>query len=139
MLPLRTLFDARPVRFATVGFGAAALLFALSWLFVRLGASPFAGSIAAYSIAFIVAYAAQHGWTFAGVHRHSRALPRYFAVQLGCAVFSGLVAHAAVEMADAPPLTMAAAVSLAASAASFVLSFAWVFPAGDRPMPGRRV
>jgi putative flippase GtrA len=132
----RRALTLRPIRFATVGVGAAALLFGLSWLFVHLGASPFIGSVAAYAISFVVAYAAQHGWTFGGAHRHSRALPRYLAVQLGCAILSGLVAHASVQMAGAPPLAMSAAVTLAASGASFVLSFLWVFPDRDRPGHG---
>ncbi|MEQ1951331.1 GtrA family protein [Mesorhizobium yinganensis] len=125
---LRSALRFRLVRFVTVGVGAAALLFALSYLFVRLGMSPFTGSIAAYAIAFAVAYTCQHGWTFGGKHDHSHALPRYLAVQLGCALISGLVAHVAVERFGASPLAMSIAVTVVASAASYVLSTVWVFP-----------
>ena len=125
---LRSALRLRLVRFVTVGVGAAALLFALSYLSVRLGMTPFAGSIAAYAIAFAVAYTCQHGWTFGGVHDHSHALPRYLAVQLGCALISGLVAHVAVEGFGGSPLAMSVAVTIVASAASYVLSSLWVFP-----------
>lgn len=118
----------RILRFAMVGAAAALLLFLLSWLFVSLGAPPFAGSVAAYAIAFAVAYLAQRGWTFSGAHSHGRALPRYFAVQLGCALGSGAVAHAAVEGLGFSAILMSAVVTVAASAMSFVLSALWVFP-----------
>jgi putative flippase GtrA len=125
---LRSVLRFRAVRFVTVGVGAAALLFVLSYVFVGLGLSPFVGSIAAYAIAFVVAYTAQHGWTFGGAHAHAHALPRYLAVQLGCALLSGLVAHVSVESFGGTPLAMSAAVMIAASAASYVLSSLWVFP-----------
>ena len=125
---LRSALRLRLVRFVTVGVGAATLLFALSYLFVRLGMSPFTGSIAAYAIAFAVAYTCQHGWTFGGVHDHSHALPRYLAVQLGCALISGLVAHVSVEGLGGSPLAMSIAVTTVASAASYVLTSLWVFP-----------
>ncbi len=130
MQALRSALRLRLVRFVTVGVGAAALLFALSYLFVRLGMPPFAGSIAAYAIAFAVAYACQHGWTFGGEHAHSHALPRYLAVQLGCALISGVVAHVAVAGFGGSALAMSVAVTIAASAASYVLSSLWVFPRG---------
>ncbi|TGP47001.1 GtrA family protein, partial [bacterium M00.F.Ca.ET.229.01.1.1] len=88
--------QSRLFRFLVVGVGAALLLFVLSWLLVSLGLSPFVGSAAAYAIAFVVAYSAQRGWTFGGEHDHATALPRYLTLQLGCAVFSGLVSHVAV-------------------------------------------
>jgi putative flippase GtrA len=125
---LRSAFRPRLVRFLTVGVGAAVLLFVLSYLFVRWGLSPFVGSTAAYVIAFIVAYTAQRGWTFGGEHSHTHALPRYLTVQIGCALLSGIVAQVAVEMLGASPFVMSIAVTVAASAASYVLSSLWVFP-----------
>jgi putative flippase GtrA len=125
---LRSALRFRAVRFVTVGIGAAVLLFALSYLFVSFGMSPFLGSIAAYAVAFAVAYTAQHGWTFGGAHAHAHALPRYLAVQLGCALISGLVAHVSVESFGGTPFAMSSAVTVAASAASYILSSLWVFP-----------
>lgn len=125
---LRSAFRLKPVRFVTVGVGAAVLLFVLSYLFVRWGMPPFVGSAAAYVIAFIVAYTAQRGWTFGAAHSHAQALPRYLTVQVGCALLSGIVAHVAVEMLGASAFVMSIMVTLAASAASYVLSSLWVFP-----------
>lgn len=124
----RSLLDMRLARFITVGLGAALLLFCLTWLLARIGMSPMAGGIAAYVIAVAVAYTAQRSWTFGGRHDHASALPRYLVVQACCALLSGLTSELAVTMLDAPPLLMSAIATVAASAASFVLSSLWVFP-----------
>jgi hypothetical protein len=50
-------------------------------------------------------------------------------LQIGCAAFSGLVSHLAVTRFGMSPLAMAATTTIAASAASYVLSSNWVFPA----------
>jgi len=117
----------RFARFVTVGVGAALLLFLLSWLFAALGFMPLVGSTIAYAIAFAVAYTAQRFWTFGARHSHGHALPRYFAVQAGCAVFSGVFAELATRFAGVPPVAVAAATTVAASGASYVLSAYWVF------------
>jgi putative flippase GtrA len=119
---------ARFVRFVVVGVGAALLFFVLAFLLVSAGLPPFVGSALAYAVAFVVAYSAQRGWTFGGRHDHSHALPRYFAVQLGCATFSGVVSHVAVYWLGMSPFAMSAVTTVLASAASFVLSSLWVFP-----------
>jgi putative flippase GtrA len=116
----------------TVGAGAALLFFLLSWGLVSLGMRPFTGSVLAYGTAFVVAYTAQHGWTFEGEHEHSRSLPRYLAVQVGCAAFSGIVSHVSVAGFGFSPLLMSAVTTVAASAASYVLSSLWVFPGRAR-------
>lgn len=123
----RRLFRFRLARFVTVGAGAALLLFLLVWLFARLGLPPFWGAALAYAVAFAVAYTAQRNWTFGGGHRHAEALPRYLAVQLGCGLLSGVVGHLSVELFSLPPAAMSAAVTLAASAASYVLTSRWAF------------
>lgn len=123
--------QTRLFRFVTVGVAAALLLFTLSWLLVSLGLSPFVGSLIAYAIAFVVAYGAQRGWTFGGQHDHARAMPRYLALQVGCALFSGLVSHVAVARFGMSPLAMSALTTVAASTVSYVLSSLWVFPVRD--------
>ncbi len=129
------LFDqARAVRFVVVGVGAAALLFALSWSLTSRGMAPFLASTLAYAVAFAVAYTAQRNWTFGGGHAHGRALPRYFALQAGCAVASGLTAHVAVTTFHAPPVVMSAATVVVASGISYVASTLWVF--ADRHRTG---
>lgn len=118
----------RLARFIIVGVGAALLFFALSWLLSTGGMPPFAATVVAYAIAFGVAYCAQRGWTFGGMHRHGDALPRYLTAQFGCAVMSGLVGHVAVEGFGLSSFWMSAIATGTASAASYLLSALWVFP-----------
>jgi putative flippase GtrA len=122
----------RPARFAAVGVGASGLFFLLSWLFVSLGARPFAGSVTAYAIAFVAAYLAQRGWTFGAVHAHRDALPRYLAAQFGCALGSGLIAKICIEGFAWSPFWMSLAVTAAAGATSYLLSSRWVFSSHPR-------
>lgn len=117
----------RLVRFLIVGVGAAILLLALSYLFVRLGMAPFVGATLAYAISFAVAYTAQRNWTFESQEAHSRTLPRYFVLQAGCAIISGVTAHTAVSGFGTSPFIMSVTTTIVASAASFVLSSIWVF------------
>lgn len=119
---------SRLLRFFIVGAGAALLMFVLSYLFVMAGFRPFAGSILAYVLVFVLAYTAQRSWTFGGEHRHGSALPRYLVLQAGCALASGTVAHVAVTGFSLSPLPMAVLTALAAGAASYAVSSAWVFP-----------
>lgn len=128
---LQNLGTPRLARFVTVGVGAALLFFGLSWFLVSMGLTPFMGSVIAYATAFAVAYSAHRGWTFEGKHRHAQALPRYFVLQLGCALFSGVVAHIAVSRFGTSPLTMSMLTTVTASAASYVLSSLWVFSGRD--------
>ncbi|MBZ9806958.1 GtrA family protein [Mesorhizobium sp. BR1-1-9] len=124
---VRKIAAVRLIRFVVVGIGAALLFFIMSWALLSAGLPPFAGSVIAYVLAFVVAYSAQRGWTFEGQHHHGHALPRYLVAQLACAVFAGLCAHVAVSMFSAPPIVMSAVATLAAGAASYVLSSVWVF------------
>ena len=128
---LRVSAQTRLFRFLTVGVGAALLFFVLSWLLVSLGFSPFIGSVVAYALTVVVAYSAQRGWTFGGQHDHASAMPRYLSLQLGCALFSGLVSHLAVTRFGMSALAMSALTTVAASAVSYVMSSLWVFPARD--------
>ena len=132
---LRAAIRLRAVRFLTVGVGAALLFFALTYAFVSLGMPPFAGAVIAYAMAFVVAYSAQRSWTFGGDHDHSHALPRYFVLQVGCALGSGLLAHVAVESLQMSPLAMSALTTVAASLVSYVVSSLWVF--ADHSRSGR--
>lgn len=124
---LRTAIRLRAVRFLTVGVAAALLFFALTYALVSMGMPPFASAVIGYATAFVVAYSAQRSWTFGGGHGHSHALPRYFIVQVGCALGSGLLAHVAAERFQMSPLAMSAITTVAASLVSYVLSSLWVF------------
>jgi putative flippase GtrA len=125
---LRSMTELRLLRFIVVGLGAAALLFVLTYAFVSAGLPPFLGSTLAYALAFIVAYSAQRGWTFGGRHDHSHAFPRYLALQLCCALLSGVVSHVAVAQFGMSSLAMSAVTTVVAGAASYVLSSLWFFP-----------
>jgi putative flippase GtrA len=124
------------VRFVIVGVAAAALLFSLTLALNRFGMPPFAAGAAAYAVAFAFAYTLQRGWTIGGGHAHKRALPRYFIVQVGCALASGATSHVVLTVLGWPLWLSSAAVTVAASAISFVLTSRWVFPPpatdGDR-------
>lgn len=123
--------QTRLFRFLTVGIGAALLLFALSWMLVSSGLSPFTGSVVAYAIAVVVAYSAQRGWTFGGQHDHAHAMPRYLTLQAGCAAFSGLVSHVAVTRFGLSPFAMSAVTTVVTSTVSYVVSSLWVFPSRE--------
>ena len=126
---LRTAFGVQPVRFAVVGLGAAAIMVVLSYLLVIMGIPPFAASVLAYATAFVLAYTAQRAWTFGARHRHGHALPRYFAIQAGCALMSGVLAHVLVTYLHMAPLPMSVVIAAASSLASYVLSSRWAFAA----------
>ena len=115
-------------RFLVAGGGTAVLFLTLCYAFAKIGAPPFLSSLAAYAIAFGVGYRLQRGWTFRARHRHAHAFPRYFALQLGCGLFSGAVSHVSVANFGMSPLAMALATTLIVGAISFVLSRYWVFP-----------
>jgi putative flippase GtrA len=131
---LQTAFRLRFVRFVTVGVGAAALLLVLSYVLASIGLPPFAAGLIAYAMAFVVAYSAQRGWTFGAAHGHGHALPRYFVLQAGCALLSGVLAHIAVDRFQMSPLAMSVLITAVASAVSYVVSSLWVFP--DKPGHG---
>jgi len=124
---LRAAIGLRAVRFLTVGVGAALLFFVLTYALASLGMPPFAGTVVAYAAAFVIAYSAQRNWTFGGGHAHARALPRYFILQAGCALGSGVLAHVATEKMQMSPLAMSALTTVAACMVSYVLSSLWVF------------
>jgi putative flippase GtrA len=132
---LRAAAGLRTMRFLTVGIGVALLFFALTYAFVSLGMPPFAGTVLAYAVAFVIGYSVQRNWTFGGGHDHGHALPRYFVLQLGCALGSGLIAHVAVDSFQMPPLAMSVLTTVAAGAVSYVASSLWVF--GDHSRTGQ--
>ena len=124
---LQAALRLRAVRFVTVGVGSALLFFVLTYALTSLGMPPFAGAVVAYAVAFVTAYSAQRNWTFDGAHAHGRALPRYFVLQAGCALGSGVLAHVATEKLQMSPLVMSAVTTVAACVVSYFLSSLWVF------------
>lgn len=94
---------------------------------LSFGAPPFLGTVVAYALAFCAAYLAQRAWTFEARHAHRMALPRYFVLQVSCALGAGLLAHVAGSW-SAPPLLTSAVATLTAGAVSYFVSMRWVFP-----------
>src|ERR1700754_4762699 len=108
---MRSLFEEvlsrRETRFLLAGAGLAGFFFIVVFLLVTVGGlPPFASSVIAYFSALGLGYFVQRNWAFRGRHSHSKALPRYLALQTGCAVLSGLGAQAATTYFRMPPLTM---------------------------------
>lgn len=122
--------DRRFARFVLVGGAVAALFLVACYLLAAQGLPPFWASLAAYGLAFVTGYLAQRHWTFGARHRHRHALPRYMAVQAGCALGCALVAQASVDLLGLSPALMAVVATGFAGLASFILSLIWVFPDG---------
>lgn len=120
------MLENRSVRLVIVGASAAAIFFGLSYALIAAGCSPFVASVSAYAIAFVLAYAAQHKWTFGSQQAHGRSLPRYAASQAFCALLSGLVAQFVAFYGLSAGVASAAA-AMAGSASSFLLVRFWVF------------
>ena len=121
------LLRLRVARFVLVGGGAAALLMVLTWGLMRLGMAPFAAGLLGYAISFVVAYTLQRNWTFEGAGRHSRTLPRYFALQAFCALATGGLSHLLAVRLGWTPAAASAVTTLCASVISYVGSSLWVF------------
>lgn len=115
------------MRFLIVGGGAAALLWLLTFVFLRLGAPAFASGLGAYAIAFVVAYLLQRNWTFGGAGRHRRTLPRYFLVQASCALASGGLSHLLTSTLGWPAIAASLTMTVCVSAFSYLASTYWVF------------
>lgn len=122
------LLNRRVGRFVIVGGALAGLFLILSYLLTASGLSPFLGCLVAYALAFAIGYLVQRCWTFESDQRHSRALPRYFILQAGCALLSGLVAQGSVDFLGLPLSVMSVLTAGFAGVVSFVVSSTWVFP-----------
>jgi putative flippase GtrA len=120
------------LRFIFVGVGVAVFFMFLTYALVSRGASPFWASVLAYVICFVVAYLLQRFWTFEAKHLHREAFPKYLALQVACAVFSGVVPQVAIDHFGATHLVAAGLAALTAGVLSFVGSTLFVFPNARR-------
>jgi putative flippase GtrA len=116
------------LRFVCVGLGVAVFFTILTYALLSGGVPPFWASILAYVICFVVAYLLQRFWTFEAKHSHREALPRYLALQVVCAVFSGLVPQVAIDHFGTTHLVAAGLAALTASVLSYIGSTLFVFP-----------
>lgn len=115
-------------KFIVSGASTALLFLVMCYGLTKSGLDPFVASIVAYGIAFAVGYGLQRWWTFDGRHRHTSALPRYFVLQAGCALLSGLVSWQGVHWLHLSPLPMATMTAIVTGGISFGVSRYWVFP-----------
>ena len=121
------------LRFVCVGVSVAVFFMFLTYALVSGGAPPFWASVLAYVICFVVAYLLQRFWTFEAKHPHREALPKYFALQVACAVLSGLVPQVAIDHFGATHLMAAGLAALTACVLSYLGSTLFVFPNAHRP------
>jgi putative flippase GtrA len=120
----------RITRFLVTGTGTAAIFFAVSYLLVVGGMSPFQGSALAYAIAFAIGYIGQRNWTFEARHQHRKSLPRYLVLQLACGTISSFLAQASVDYLGLTPFFMSLFVTAVLGVVSYIASMLWVFPVG---------
>ena len=126
------LLESETIRFVITGGSAAAFFYLLTYALIELGAPPFNGTLAAYTVALVASYSVQHAWTFRGRQTHRRSFPRYLAAQAAAALVAGTVARACGQW-GAPPAAVALASTLTGSGLSFVLSKFWVFAHRTHP------
>lgn len=129
-LPIRRDLDRllrnQTVRFLITGSGAALLFYLLTYAFIRSGATPFGGTLAAYALAFVTSYTIQHAWTFQGRQAHARSFPRYLAAQVAAALAASTTARLFGSLGATPALT-ALASTLVSGVLGYILSRYWVF------------
>jgi putative flippase GtrA len=115
-------------RFIVVGVTCAIVYFVLSLLFqLQLRFNPFFASIAAYGLAFGLAYVLQKTWTFRSSVDHRVSLPRYAVLQVGCALFTASVTQFLSFMGDVSPVYISFFATGLACLVSYILSSSWVF------------
>jgi putative flippase GtrA len=117
----------RLAKFVTSGGVSTVTLFVGSYGLAALGLRPFVANLVAYGIAFAVGYSLQHGWTFRGEHAHRRSLPRYFTVQVCCALISAVGGEVLARI-GVPRMISAGLTTLTVSAISYFAALYWVFP-----------
>ncbi len=93
---------------------------------------PFWASIIAYGCAFGAAYLGQKIWAFRSTLSHRVSLPRYAALQLGCALFAAAVTELASLFGNYSPLYTSALATVLVSVVSYFVSLLWVFADTDR-------
>jgi putative flippase GtrA len=116
------------MRFVVIGVSCAGLFFLLCYVLqtmAKLGI--FSSTILAYAGAFAAGYLGQRSWAFKSQAGHLTTLPRYAAMQIGCAIFTAYATHAVANRAQISPFVSSLLATLIASGASFLISSAWVF------------
>jgi putative flippase GtrA len=122
------------LRFVLSGGSAAGVYFMIAYGLHMWRWPPFMANLTAYVLAFGFGYLLQRGWTFEARHRHTRALPRYFAVQVACALFTSVAAHVLVRKLGLTPLLVSILTTGLAGVGSYLASSLWVFsPANIQP------
>lgn len=117
----------RAAKFVTSGGLAAGLYFVLSYGLMVLGLPGATVGVLAYLVCFLFGYGLQQRWTFVGRPRHTKALPRYLALQVFCCALSTVALHVTTAVWNAPILLSTVLTTLVLGAVSYVGSSLWVF------------
>jgi putative flippase GtrA len=127
-------------RFLVVGVSNTAITLVVYAVLVRAGLPPVAASVAAFAAGAVNGFRLNRAWTFRSARRGAGPAARYVVVAaLGTALNACGVALA-VHVAELPKIAGELAALPPVTAATFVLSRAWVFGArGDTRIRGPAV
>jgi len=121
------LFENQTVRFLFSGGMTACLYFGLIYVLLTLGVTSWLSALLAYLVAFSVGYTAHKFFTFQSRSNHSVSLPRYAALQIGCAAIAAVSASVVERFGLTQPLSISLLSTIALGVVSYLVSSKWVF------------
>lgn len=115
-------------RFGVIG-GAASVTHVVVglWTVTKLGISPLIANMLAFSLAVVVSYVGNHGWTFERIGRHDRHFPRFLIVSLIGFALNQLIVYGTVNICGLDYILGLAIVVLVIPTLSFLMSRYWAF------------
>lgn len=120
-------FENKSVRFLFSGGMTACLYFALIYIFLNHGMASWLSALIAYLFSFSIGYMAQKFFTFQSKSSHSVSLPRYTALQFGCAAFAAISASGAEKLGLIQPFLISLLSTFFLGVVSYFVSSKWVF------------
>lgn len=120
-------FENQTVRFLFAGGMTACLYFGLIYVLLTLGVTSWLSALLAYLVAFSVGYTAQKFFTFQSRSNHSVSLPRYAALQVGCAAIAAVSASGAERFGLTQPSLISFLSTVVLGSVSYLVSSKWVF------------
>jgi putative flippase GtrA len=130
---LMQFFENQTVRFLFSGGMTACLYFGLTYVLLTLGTTSWLSALLAYLIAFSVGYTAHKIFTFQSTSSHSVSLPRYAALQIGCAAIAAVSASGAELFGLRQPSLISLLSTIVLGAASYLVTSKWVFSNDKKP------
>jgi putative flippase GtrA len=120
-------FENQSFRFLFAGGMTAFLYFGLIYVLLTLGVTSWLSALFAYLTAFSVGYTAQKVFTFQSRSSHLVSLPRYAALQVGCASIAAVSASGAERFGLTQPLIISLLSTIVLGTVSYLVSSKWVF------------